>query len=172
METKQSIKPVLTDLQDLYKRTFPAVARVIKKYGGNLEDAKDVFHDALLTWLEMTEERRSEVENETAYLCTIARNTWFRRVEKMDELKEATLIPEEVNFKVSAELYNLLVTAGKKCMDLLQAFYYEKRPAEQIARSLGLSGAHSASVQKHKCLAKLRHLAKARNHRKEDFYEN
>jgi DNA-directed RNA polymerase specialized sigma24 family protein len=148
------------------------VAHLVKKYGGTLEDAKDVFHDALLTWLELPDQQRAGVGNKTAYLCAIARNNWFRRIEKMERLKQAALLPEEDTFKISNELYNLLVTAGKKCMDLLQAFYYERRPAEEIATSLGLSGAHSASVQKYKCLSKLKDLVKSSHLRKEDFYEN
>src|SRR3954470_12013373 len=103
METQLTVKPGLTDLSDLYRRVFPSVAHVVKKYGGNLEDAKDVFHDALLTWLELPEETRAQVNNKTAYLCTVARNNWFRRVEKMEKQKQAALIPEEETFKVSNE---------------------------------------------------------------------
>lgn len=172
METQLKIKSEEARLTVLYRTVFPTVARVVKRYGGGLDDAKDVFHDALLTFLEMPEEKRVLVENETAYLVTVARNDWFRRIEKIEKLREASLIPEEEELSVSNELYNLLVTAGKKCMDLLQAFYYERRPASEIAKLLGLSGAHSASAQKYKCLEKLRDLVKTSNRRKEDFYEN
>ena len=158
-------------LTALYRRAFPPVAKLVARYGGSLEDAKDVFHDALLTWMELPESRRTEVKNATAYLVIVARNDWFRRMEKMEKEREAALIPDEAEITVSADLYTLLAGAGKKCMHLLQAFYYERRPAADIARSLGLSGAHSASAQKYKCLEKLRNLVKSQNRRKEDFYE-
>ncbi len=172
MEVQLEQKAALEDLTLLYREVFPSVASVVKKYGGVVEDAKDVFHDALLIWMERTAEERSQVQNHTAYLVTIARNEWFRRVEKAGKLRTAEpLVPEE-ELEVSNELYNYLVKTGRKCLDLLQAFYYEKLSATAIAGRFGFSGAHSASAQKYKCLDKLRRQVKADNKRKEDFYES
>jgi DNA-directed RNA polymerase specialized sigma24 family protein len=172
METQLQDTVAVSNLVDLYKKVFPSVAKVVKKYGGCEEDAKDVFHDSLLIWLEKPEPERATVTNDVAYIVTVARHEWFRRVEKMKKLRGASFIEETEEFKVSGELYNYLVKAGKKCMDLLQAFYYEKHAASDIAQRFGLSGSHSASAQKYKCLEKLRHLVKINNHSKEDFYEN
>src|SRR4051812_37592233 len=121
------------DLVGTYKRVFPLVAKIIKKYGGGEEDAKDVFHDALLIWLEKPVSERNAVANEDAYIIAISRNEWFRRVEKMNRIREANFIVDEEEYRVSGELYNYMVKAGKKCMELLQAFYYEKLDANTIA---------------------------------------
>ena len=136
------------DLAETYKQIFPSVAAAVKKYGAGLEDAKDVFHDALLIWLELPEKTRSGIDNKTAYLVTIARNEWFRRVEKMEKLRGSEVFPEDEVSRISNTLYNYMVMAGKKCMDLLQAFYYEKRPASEIAGRFGFSGAHTSSPPK------------------------
>jgi predicted DNA-binding protein YlxM (UPF0122 family) len=45
---------------------------------------------------------------------------------------------------------------GKKCLELLQAFYYEQRSMQEIAETFHYKTRHSASVQKHKCLEKVR----------------
>lgn len=172
METQFVVTNEVGELTALYKMAFPAVARLIHRYGGDLEDAKDVFHDALLTWFEMPEENREKISDTKAYLFIISRNNWFRKIEKLEKEREAATHPQLEDVKISDELYHLLITAGKKCMTLLQAFYYEKTPAEKIAVDNGLSGAHSASVQKYKCLEKLRAFVKKNHFRKEDFYEN
>lgn len=172
METQIKFTAGQTDLAEIYRLSFLPVARLVKRYGGGLDDAKDVFHDALVTWLELPEDKQEKISNRSAYLVTVARNEWFRRVEKMKRMREAATLIEDEEISVSNDLYNLLVSAGKKCMDLLQEFYYENRPAAAIAQRLGLSGAHSASVQKYKCIEKLRRQVKAAGRRKEDFYEN
>ncbi|HBW79380.1 MAG TPA: hypothetical protein DEF78_02660, partial [Sphingobacterium sp.] len=37
---------------NLYKSTFPIVAKYVSRMGGNLDEAKDVFQDALLVYYE------------------------------------------------------------------------------------------------------------------------
>ena len=63
-------------------------------------------------------------------------------------------------------LRQYLQAAGKKCLQLLQAFYYEQRSMEEIARELNYRTAHSATVQKYKCLEKVRETIK-----RSDIYE-
>ena len=52
-------------------------------------------------------------------------------------------------------LLNFLKIAGKRCLDLLRAFYFQQLPIKEIAGNLGYSNEHSVSVQKYKCLEKL-----------------
>ncbi|MEJ0031475.1 MAG: sigma-70 family RNA polymerase sigma factor [Bacteroidota bacterium] len=147
------------DVAVLYEETFPAVASFVSKMGGSPEDAKDIFHDALIILFE----KEGGLENPAAYIVGIAKHLWVRKF-KHDknrvDLDETIQIPEEENFPIIARLVRLVELAGKSCLDLLQAFYYEKRSAESIADEFNYSNAHSATVQKHKCLQKIRSFCK------------
>ena len=68
-------------------------------------------------------------------------------------------------------LLQFLEKAGQKCLDLLRAFYYQKTPVKQLAETLGYANEHSASVQKYKCLEKVRHSIQQKSLRYEDFHE-
>ncbi len=54
-------------------------------------------------------------------------------------------------------------------MDMLQAFYYDKLNMREIAERFNLSGERSATVQKHKCLEKVREKVKEKSMTYEDF---
>lgn len=68
-------------------------------------------------------------------------------------------------------LLKLLTSAGKKCMDLLKSFYYDKLPVNELAESFGYSGPRSVTVQKHKCLEKVRETVKQKSLTYADFME-
>jgi len=68
-------------------------------------------------------------------------------------------------------LMYFLETAGKKCMELLKSFYYDQLPLSDIAEQFGFSGTRSATVQKYKCLEKVRETIKQKALAYEDFME-
>jgi hypothetical protein len=56
-------------------------------------------------------------------------------------------------------------------MELLSAFYYEKEDLQKLAQRFGFSGTRSATVQKFKCLEKVRETVKQKSLQYEDFME-
>jgi hypothetical protein len=56
-------------------------------------------------------------------------------------------------------------------MQLLSAFYYEKLDMETLAEQFGFSGPRSATVQKFKCLEKVKETVKEKSLRYEDIIE-
>src|ERR1700748_925274 len=64
----------------LYKKAFPVVAKYISRRGGSFDEAKDVFHDALVVYYEKTVQGELDAGiNETAYLVGIAKHLWLRK---------------------------------------------------------------------------------------------
>lgn len=173
MSTKALSEPILhvaEDLPGLYEETYPAVAAFVAKMGGSTEDAKDIFHDALIIFFE----KDLGVENSAAYIVGIAKHLWVRKYKHNAHLVHLDFdieIPEEKTSPIVARLLRLVESAGKSCLDLLQAFYYERRSAESIAFDFKYSNAHTATVQKHKCLQKLRHFVKEKSLDYESFVE-
>jgi DNA-directed RNA polymerase specialized sigma24 family protein len=169
MVTNTLSEPAI-DLVVLYEETFPAVASFVAKMGGSADDAKDIFHDALVIFME----KDIPVDNVEAYIVGIAKHLWVRKFKhdrKNVELDDSIAIPEEHVSPIAIRLLRLLELTGKSCLDLLQAFYYEKRSAESIAVDFKYSNAHSVTVQKHKCLQKIRSFVKTKSLEYESFVE-
>jgi len=162
---------------DLYKKAFPSVATYISRRGGSLEEAKDIFQDALIIFYEKNQEESFFIENEKAYLLGISKHLWSKKFKStaqfqpLDTIKTNLMSSEDNGAPSSQKLIMFLERAGKKCMDILEAFYYDKLSAENIASKFGYSGTRSATVQKFKCLGKVRDQIKEKSLGYEDFLE-
>ena len=162
--------------EDLYLSVFPQVARFIAKNDGNLEEARDVFQEALVVFHE--KQHSESIHDIKAFVYGTARFIWYRRFGERnkynltdeDTLLDYAYVTDDPSPSES-RLINLLEKAGKKCLELLKAFYYDKLSMTQIAKMFGFSGERSATVQKYKCLEKVRDQVKEKQLHYEDFYE-
>jgi RNA polymerase sigma factor (sigma-70 family) len=152
-------------IEQLYRETFPLVARLVKDMGGDLAVAKDVFHDALIIYLEKSRANKLNIKTSPrSYIAGIARILCIRKFK--DELLYTSIGYEDEDYpelrdfykeKQSAKpLLSQLRYAGERCLKLLQAFYYTNLSTQQVAETLDYGSAHSVSVQKYKCLEKVR----------------
>jgi DNA-directed RNA polymerase specialized sigma24 family protein len=160
----------------LYKKAFPATAKYISKMGGSFDEAKDVFQDALVIYYEKTVAAKLNPDtNDTAYLVGIAKHLWIKRYKEGS--KHVALDGIDITVNESEEnpsntrLMHFLQTAGKKCMELLKSFYYDQLPLADAATLFGFSGVRSATVQKYKCLEKVRETIKEKSLTYEDFLD-
>lgn len=164
---------VQQDLPGLYEETFPFVAAFVSKMGGSMDDAKDIFHDALVIFLE----KNPDTKNPGAYILGIAKHLWIRKYQNdkhrvsLDAFEKTIAIPEEEIHPLVARLTRLIESAGKSCLELLQAFYYQRLSAEEVASTLNYSNAHSATVQKHKCFQKIKNVVKEKSLQYESFLD-
>jgi DNA-directed RNA polymerase specialized sigma24 family protein len=159
----------------LYKSAFPTVARYISKMGGSFDEAKDIFQDALVIYYEKAVVDSIKLNtNEKAYLTGISKHLWLHRFKEntlhtqLDGIDLPSGIEEEDNYSES-RLMHFLETAGAKCMQLLRSFYYDQLPLTGAAKLFGFSGVRSATVQKYKCLEKVRETIKQKSLTYEDF---
>jgi DNA-directed RNA polymerase specialized sigma24 family protein len=155
-------------LEELYREAFPQIARLLHHLGADLDTARDLFHDAMIIYLEKRKDNHLPAHvSPRQYLTGIARILWFKRYKQQRQLTdiqpvENSLTAEETTDpeKRSLLLYKYLKTAGNTCLQLLQAFYYEKLSMPAIAEKFHYRSIHSATVQKYKCLEKLREKIK------------
>jgi DNA-directed RNA polymerase specialized sigma24 family protein len=116
--------------------------------------------------------------NEKAYLMGIAKHLWLRGYEAnsryipLDEVSNmADLMNPDEQQPLTNKILRYLESTGQKCMDLLKNFYYDKLSMAEIAQSFGFSGERSATVQKFKCLEKVRETVKSKSLTYDDFVE-
>lgn len=161
----------------LYKMVFPAVAKYISRRGGNFDEAKDIFQDALIVYYEKSVHGTLALHvSEQAYLLGIAKHLWSKKFAENSKTVsldgyDKDLIADVDCEPASGKLMRYLETAGQKCMEILKAFYYDNLPANKIAGLFGYSGVRSATVQKYKCMEKVRETIKERSLAYEDFVE-
>jgi len=160
----------------LYKKVFPGVAKYISNNGGCFDEAKDIFQDALVVLYEKS--ATQAIESEQAYLMGISKKLWARRFKSKincasldDDGHDFDFIEEDEVSPQSAKLNRYLETAGQKCLDILKAFYYDNLPVVKVAELFGFAGTHSATVQKYKCMEKVREIVKEKSLAYEDFIE-
>ena len=150
----------------LYRDSFPDFARMVRRMGGSLEQAKDSFQDALLIYLEKEKAGKLHLYSPKAYLLGTAKICWLRMVNKgsMLPLPEGfePAEPQDADTEEREKsLLESLINSGKKCLQLLKAFYYDHSSMQDIAVKFGFNGTRSATVQKYKCLEKVRESIKA-----------
>lgn len=161
----------------LYKEVFPVVVKYISRRQGTLEQAKDIFQDALIIYYEQVLRTEKQIEQtEKAYIFGIARHLWnhqFKLGVNCEPLSDKIELVEKVNDEQISDkhLTRLLLKAGERCVALLKTFYYDKLSMTEVAERFGFASERSATVQKFKCLEKVRDFIKKKTLRYEDFIE-
>ncbi len=158
-----------------YEEAFPLVAAYIRRRGGDLENAREIFQEAIVLYYEkcVNDGFRSD-EEDSAYLMGIAKKLWLKhyaRSAKNVGMEQVDVAEENEKGPIGNKLLQHLKQTGERCLDLLQSFYYEKLTMHQVADRFGYSGERSATVQKFKCLEKVRDEVKRKSMSYEDFLE-
>lgn len=159
-------------LTRLYRRGFPSVRRHVGRQGGSEQDAQDVFQDALIILYEQAAAGTLVLTaSATTYLLGISRNLWHQEVRRRARLPQQPLPTEdapwagELEPEAQAEpaiaVLDYVERLGAKCKSLLLSFYYFQQPLAQLAEAHGYGSVRSATVQKFKCLERLRSAVRA-----------
>jgi DNA-directed RNA polymerase specialized sigma24 family protein len=161
-------------ISEWYINVFPLVAAYVQRNGGDLHVAKEVFQEAIVLYYEKWNDSGfSPKTNDEAYLMGIARNQWHKHYssqKRYEALAEIDMVEESEKELITQKVLHYLKLTGGKCMDILQAFYYEKIDMSQLAKRFGYRSVRSATVQKYKCLEKVRDNIKHKSLSYEDFF--
>jgi DNA-directed RNA polymerase specialized sigma24 family protein len=162
----------------LYQQAFPLVAKYVRDMGGSFDEAKDVFQDALVIYYEKIAAANLQLQySERSYLLGIARHCWAKKNKENNRLTalpgslDNMAMEPDAGSTATNKLLDLLQASGKKCMELLRAFYFDKLPMHKMAALFGFASQRSATVQKYKCLEKVRDIVKDKSLNYEDFLE-
>jgi DNA-directed RNA polymerase specialized sigma24 family protein len=162
-------------LERVYQPAFLQVARYISKNGGSFDMARDIFHESLAIYYEQYKAGKA-IESQINYITGIAKHLWLRHCKRnaqhvaLDENLAPAVLPPEPTLN-EVRLLWVLERTGKRCMDLLVSFYHEGLSLKKISQQFLFSSEHSASVQKYKCLEKVREVIKTKSIAYEDFFE-
>lgn len=156
-------------IYEFYEAEFSKVAFMVLKNSGTIEDAKDMFQDALVILMDKFTWGKLDIYECKlgTYIYSISRNLWFEQLRKQKKENEFLDIKKYTTVNISVEYYDeepdlyeltkkAIESLGNPCKELLELYYFENHPWETIASIMGYSSAASARNQKYKCLERIR----------------
>lgn len=160
-------------IQAIYDKFVPKVISYIKQNSGDIDKAKDVVQDVLITIYNQASQKKLQLTCPfDAYFFLLCKRKWLNELKKHSN-KEVTINEEilsindeaqELAFETSvfgekqalfAEVFQKLGTA---CKDLLKATFKIKS-MEEVAKSLGVTYAY-ARKKKSLCIGKLTEMVR------------
>lgn len=150
---------------------YPMIRKMVLNNSGSEEDAKDLFHNALIVFYKNIRKPNFELTAKiSSYLYAICDKSWKKKLTRDKSRHHASLEGKEnivgENFeyeekpkKTLAEVIKgLLDKLGDPCKKILLMHEYQKYSMQEIADEMGYLTAHSARNQKYKCLEKLKKM--------------
>jgi len=152
-------------IAEIYNQFFPSIRQFIYRNNGSLEDARDIFNDAIMVVLQKVREGTLDLKcSLKTYIYAICRNLWLKKIkaEKIEMINyeeiEDTMYSAEV---VEEDLYNInrahllfqkhLVRMNPTCQDLLGSFL-EGKSFREITEELKFENENYARKRKYRCV--------------------
>lgn len=152
----------------LYKKSQPLVKSFILKNKGNEQDVDDTFHDGMIAFYHLARKNKlAKDTNVSAYLYTICRNMWRKRLTKQPihqslqdtyDTIEANEIPMDLLLDRERKLLleKVMLKLCDDCRKLLHLYYYEGLRMKEIVQETSLSNEQVVRNKKAGCMKKLR----------------
>lgn len=160
----------------IYKQHSSTIINWVKKNGGSIDDARDIFQEAMLILYEHAQKPEFALTCKIGtYLFAISKHLWLKKLNKDNRLPVSAyenLLTQpdkdkhyEDDIKVHEEremhydqLGEALNKIGEPCRSLLKAFYNEAKSMQDIAAQFGYTNTDNAKTQKYKCLTRLKKI--------------
>lgn len=155
---------------EIYTRFYPKIEAFVLNNNGHLNDAQDVFQDALMYLIYVHKEKRLQIRSFEAYLFTICKNIWRRRLKNKKEwvMKEGPkpLIDKASDMSVFVleqerlELYNeCFAKLSDNCKEIL-GLYFNTMDYDELLSTFGYNSIDVARQRVFKCRRRLIKLIK------------
>lgn len=158
-------------IETIYRENFQAVKGFIVKNNGYVDDAMDIFQEAMIVLFEKAKSGSFVLSCQLqTYLYSICRRLWLKKLQKqnrfnpgVETIEEIVSVEEEIELREKRNndflfMENALQKIGEPCKSLLEAFYIKKKSMPDIAESFGYTNADNAKTQKYKCLVRLKKI--------------
>lgn len=158
-------------VETIYKNNFNMVQGLIINNNGSVDDAKDIFQEAMIVLYEKVRAGNFELNCQIkTYVYSVCRRLWLKRLQQLSRYTnevhsvESTVPVEddlEKHEKRDAEFEMMdkaINSLGEPCKSLLVAYYLKKKSMLEIATGFGYTNADNAKTQKYKCLMRLKKI--------------
>lgn len=158
-------------LSYLYKQYRPKVVGFVMRYGGNREDAEDLYQEVLLIFYGKVMKGELTIENCNigGFIVGVAQKRWYSEAKKgatrnkyhqksyegFDPLEHGR-VDEIVNEEKQNMAQQVLESVGEKCRDILKLVVYDSLSMKEIAEELGYNGEDVVKSIHYRCKKKLK----------------
>ncbi len=154
-------------LEYLYRSLQPKIVQFICANNGGVEEANDIFQDAVLIFYKQVKTEKFKPEYEiNGFIYTICRNLWINRAKRKQRTTELSqheyfiesdidLENELITHERSRLIMSLLEQIGERCKQLLLCSVFYKYSMKEICEIMGFSTENAAKTRNYKCKQKL-----------------
>jgi len=156
-------------IETIYRDNFNMIQALVINNNGSVDDAKDVFQEAIIVLYEKVQTGSFELNCLIkTFVYSVSKRIWLKRLMQQNRFTitdghETVAVDDEVedHEKRNAE-FNMMEKAlnglGEPCKSLLEAFYIDKKSMQEIAARFQYTNSENAKNQKYKCLMRLKKL--------------
>lgn len=151
----------------LYSDSFQSVSRFVINNKGNIDDAEDVFQEAMLVLVHKIRSNEFRLSASIGtYVMAVCKFVWLKRLRQAKnivsidawlpyndkELEEVILAETAYKGKLQKYLHKI----SKHCQMFIDQVYFQGKSIEQIQQQYNYSTKQNALNQKYKCLEQIR----------------
>jgi RNA polymerase sigma factor (sigma-70 family) len=158
-------------VETIYRDNYGMVQALIINNNGSIDDARDVFQEAMIVLYEKARSGTFELHCQIrTYMYSVSRRLWLKKLQQTKRFTSDFGDPDSVvpveddledHLKRDLEfgmMERAILGLGEPCKSLLEAFYIEKKNMQEIALNFGYTNAENAKTQKYKCLMRLKKI--------------
>ena len=130
-------------LKQVYKQHYQMVVHLVMNNGGSLQEAKDVYQEALILFYEKVREDSFELNCRIkTFLYSVSRRMWLKQLQRknrftsnLSDTEEYIEVPwEEMGQKEEQfnAMHQALESLGEPCRSILKDFYLHNQSMEEI----------------------------------------
>jgi RNA polymerase sigma factor (sigma-70 family) len=158
-------------VETIYNQHYKMVQTLVLNNSGTIEDAKDIFQEAIVVLYEKTRSGNFVLNCLIkTYVYSVSRRLWLKRLQQQQKIgpemngaEEAIAVDEDLELHEQRNADFLLMEKamsglGEPCKSLLESYYLQKKSMVEIAADFGYTNADNAKNQKYKCLMRLKKI--------------
>lgn len=162
-------------LDDLYKKYYRMMVKMVRDNSGTEEEAKDIYQEALLAFWQKAASRKLVLTSKiSTYLYSICQNLWRKELEKKKRHTYETVDGEEFQDHEQKERLKIVQECmgelGDVCRRILTYYYFDGLSMTDISKKLNFSSTDTAKTKKYKCKKKLDSLIR-KKYTTSDFFD-
>jgi len=151
-------------IDSLYATVLPNVKKHVVGNGGSLDDAFDLFQEALMVFYKLAVTGKFDATKYKVhgFVFTICKNLWINQMKKKATSQnwekkrekdgwDETILDNIITIERKTALDQLFQTLGDKCIEILTLFFYNKLSLKEIAEKLGDMSEDAVKVKSHRC---------------------
>lgn len=160
-------------LEHIYNQVLPKVRNYVQRNSGSIDDARDVFQDAVVIFYKHVKQGKFNAEHDIAgFIFSVSRNLWINMAKKNnkvialgeDEISgthhSGNLVDELMTREREEYILKVFTALGDSCRQILLYSIYDKFSMREIKEKMGFTSENVAKTKNYKCKQRLMELVK------------